>query len=71
MLEHTDLPDSPWWVVEADNKKKACLNCTSHLLSRIPYKDLTPDSIELPTCPDESSDKRPPRAEQNFVPNIY
>ncbi len=71
MFEHTDLPDIPWWVVEADDKKKARLNCISHLLSMIPYKDLTPEPIKLPPRQDKSKYKRPPLAEQNFVPQIY
>jgi len=71
MFEHTDLPDSPWWVVEADDKKKARLNCISHLLSMIPYKDLTPKPIKLPPRQDKSKYKRPPLAEQNFVPEVY
>lgn len=71
MFEYTDLPDTPWWVVEADDKKKARLNCISHLLSMIPYKDLTPDPIKLPPRQDDGSYERPPHAEQNFVPHIY
>jgi len=71
MFEYTDLPDIPWWVVEADDKKKARLNCISHLLSMIPYTDLTPKPIKLPPRQDKSKYKRPPLTEQNFVPEIY
>lgn len=71
MFEHTDISEARWYVVESDNKKRARLNCIHHLLSSIPYKDLTPKPIKLP--PRDLSDKyeRPPHAEQNFVPDIY
>ncbi len=71
MFEHTDIEEAPWFVVEADDKKKARLNTMSHLLSMIAYEDLTPDPIELPPRKDTSSYERPPHAEQNFVPHIY
>ncbi|VGO18895.1 polyphosphate kinase 2 [Pontiella sulfatireligans] len=71
MFEFTDIPEAPWWVVEADDKKKARLNCISHLLSLIPYKDLTPEPIKLPPRKDKSAYERPPHEEQNFVPHIY
>ena len=71
MFEHTDIKQAPWWVVEADDKKKARLNCISHLLSMIPYEDLTPKPIELPERQDDESYKRPPMSEQNFVPEVY
>jgi polyphosphate kinase 2 len=48
MFAYTDTKISPWYMVDADNKKRARLNCIHHLLSLIPYKDLTPDPIELP-----------------------
>jgi polyphosphate kinase 2 len=71
MFEHTDIEKAPWWVVEADDKKKARLNCISHFLSKIPYEDLTPKPIELPERQDDGSYQRPPHGEQNFVPHIY
>lgn len=71
MFKHTDTPASPWWVVEADDKKKARLNCIAHLLGRIPYKDLTPEPIELPPRQDDRHYKRPPLEEQTFVPLVY
>ncbi len=48
MLKHTDSKQSPWRVVNADNKKRARLNCIAHLLKQIPYKDLRPVEMELP-----------------------
>ncbi|MDZ8120481.1 polyphosphate kinase 2 [Pontiella agarivorans] len=71
MFEKTDIPECPWWVVEADDKKKARLNCISHLLSQIPYEDITPEQIELPPRQDYGDYKRPPHSQQNFIPHIY
>ncbi|WP_372809054.1 polyphosphate kinase 2 [Pontiella sp.] len=71
MFEHTDIAKAPWWVVEADDKKKARLNCISHFLSQVPYEDLTPEPIELPPRQECTGYERPPHGEQNFVPHIY
>ncbi len=71
MFEFTDIKQSPWYVVEADNKKRARLNCIRHLLSLVPYEDLTPEHMELPELPKASGYIRPPREDQTFVPNYY
>jgi polyphosphate kinase 2 len=71
MFAYTDIKQAPWYVVEADNKKKARLNCISHLLSLIPYKDLTPEPIELPPRQKEKGYVRPPITDQTFVPEEY
>ena len=71
MFAHTDIKQAPWYVVEADNKKCARLNCISHLLSMIPYKDLTPEPIELPPRQDSIAYVRPPITDQTFVPEVY
>ena len=70
MFIYTDLKHSPWFVVDADNKKRARLNCISHLLSMVPYRDLTPEPINLPPL-EESNYIRPPVNEQTFVPEVY
>ena len=70
MFAHTDIKQAPWYVVEADVKKRARLNCISHLLSMIPYEDLTPDPIELPPRQDATSYVRPPMSDQTFVPDV-
>jgi len=70
MFAYTDLKHSPWNVVRADSKKKARLNCISHLLSKIPYDDLTPPPIELPERDMSTAYVRPPMNEQTFVPDI-
>ena len=71
MMQYTDISQSPWYVVNADNKRKARLNCISHFLSMIPYKDLTPKNVELPARQENPGYVRPPYEKQNFVPEIY
>ena len=71
MFAHTDIKQAPWHVVDADNKKRARLNCISHLLSLIPYQDLTPEPIRLPPRQKAQGYRRPPRQEQNYVPDLY
>lgn len=71
MFAYTDIKQVPWYVVNADNKKKARLNCIHHLLSLIPYEDLTPDPIELPPRQKSEGYVRPPITDQTFVPEIY
>ncbi len=71
MFSYTDTRQSPWFVVPADDKRRARLNCIDHLLSMIPYKDLTQKSIKLPPLKHEVAYVRPPITEQNFVPEKY
>lgn len=71
MFAATDTTRSPWFVVEADNKKRARLNCISHLLSMVPYEDLTPEPMELPPRQPSIDYKRPPLNTQTFVPTVY
>ncbi len=71
MFNYTDIKQAPWLVVDADDKKRARLNCIHHLLSVIPYQDLTPEPIELPPRQENTSYMRPPVDEQTFVPEVY
>ena len=71
MFAHTDIKQAPWYVVNADNKKRARLNVIHHLLSLIPYQDLTPDPIELPPRQPDQGYIRPPLTDQTFVPEVY
>ena len=71
MFMHTDIKQAPWYVVDAEVKKKARLNCNSHLLSMIPYEDLTPAPIKLPPRQADQGYVRPPMSDQTFVPAIY
>lgn len=71
MFKYTDTKQSPWYVVNADDKKKARLNCIRHLLSQIPYEDLTPEQIVLPPRQADDGYVRPPMTDQTFVPDCY
>jgi polyphosphate kinase 2 len=71
MLEHTDLELTPWSIVDADDKKRARLNCIIHMLRQIPYKDLRPVEIVLPEKERNRGYKRPRKSAQRWVPEIY
>ncbi len=71
MFAHTDIKQAPWYVVNADDKQCARLNCIHHLLSMIPYEDLTPEPIVLPPRQSEKGYVRPPMTDQTFVPELY
>ena len=71
MFAHSDIKQAPWYVVEADVKKRARLNCIKHLLGLIPYEDLTPEPIKLPPRQAHSGYVRPPMEDQTFVPEVY
>lgn len=70
MFAYTDTKQSPWFVVNADIKKHARLNCISHLLNQIDYKEIKPDKIVLPERQEQYAYVRPPMGDQTFVPNI-
>jgi polyphosphate kinase len=71
MFSFTDTKQSPWYVVRADDKKRARLNCIDHLLSLVPYKDLTPKPFKLPPLKHDVAYVRPPVTDQTFVPEKY
>jgi polyphosphate kinase 2 len=79
MFAFTDIKQAPWYVVDADDKKRARLNCIRHLLSMIPYEDLTPEPPKLKPRPQREADAvskamgyvRPPITDQTFVPDYY
>lgn len=71
MFAHTDIKQAPWFVVNADDKKRARLNCINHLLSVIPYDDIPPEPIGLPPRQKEVGYVRPPIEDQNFVPEVF
>jgi polyphosphate kinase 2 (PPK2 family) len=71
MFEHADTEDAPWYVVDADDKRRARLNCISHLLSIIPYEEPDPPPLEVPPRQDEAGYPRPPVDLQRFVPDRY
>ena len=71
MFRYTDIKHAPWYVVDADDKRRARLNCIAHLLSLIDYEDLTPPPLELPARGPDDGYVRPPLDEQTFVPQVY
>ena len=72
MMAFTDIKQAPWYVVPADDKKRARLNCIAHILSRIPYEDVTRPEIELPERPEQRRGyMRPPLEDQAFVPDVF
>lgn len=71
MFSYTDTKLVPWYVVPADDKRRARLNCISHLLSLIPYEDLTPKPFTLPPLKTDKAYVRPPVTDQTFVPQKF
>jgi polyphosphate kinase len=71
MLERTHIPEAPWWIVDADDKKKARLNCISHLLSQIPYAYIHHQDIALPPRVHNPDYHRGPIPKQMYVPATY
>jgi polyphosphate kinase len=71
MLERTHIPESPWWVVQADDKKKARLNCIHHLLDQMPYHEIERPGIVLPQRERHEDYKRQAVPQDMMVPSIY
>jgi len=71
MLERTNIPEAPWWVVAANDKKKARLNCIAHLLDQIPYKEIDHPVITLPERVHNPDYLRGPVPKEMYVPEIY
>lgn len=71
MLEKTNLPESPWWIVDGNNKKRARLNCIHHLLQQIPYQEVEQESVELPERRRSEDYQRHPMPKEVFVPAVY
>jgi len=71
MLEHTHIPEAPWWVVAANDKKKARLNCINHLLSQIPYREIPHPEITLPARVHNPDYLRGPVPPEMYVPDLY
>jgi polyphosphate kinase 2 len=69
-FQYTDIKQAPWYVVPSDDKRRARLNCISHILSSIPYQDIVPDPVRLPEREDVPY-IRPPMSDQTFVPHLY
>ena len=71
MFAYTDTKQSPWFVVEADDKRRSRLNCINHLLSKIPYEGIPEKTFDLPPRKADKCYVRPPKQEQNYVPSKY
>ena len=71
MLERTHIAEAPWWVVQADDKKKARLNCIHHLLNQLPYKEIERPAIMLPQREHHDDYSRAPVPQEIVVPEIY
>jgi polyphosphate kinase 2 len=71
MLERTHIPEAPWWVVQAVDKKKARLNCIHHLLAQISYGEIEHPPIELPPRERHEDYVRMPVAQEIHVPEVY
>ncbi|SEJ51445.1 polyphosphate kinase 2, PA0141 family [Azotobacter beijerinckii] len=71
MLERTHISEAPWWVVQADDKKRARLNCIRHLLGQIPYEEVAQPSIQLPQRQRNEDYVRNPTPQELIVPEVY
>jgi polyphosphate kinase 2 len=71
MLERTHIPEAPWWVVHADDKKKARLNCIHHLLQQMPYQETEHPSVVLPERVRHQDYVRNPVPQDIVVPEVY
>ena len=71
MLEHTHIPEAPWWIVEAVDKKKARLNCIHHLLNQLPYKEVVRETVQLPARVRNPDYIRDPVPDEMYVPDVY
>jgi len=69
MFVHTDIPEAPWYVVESEDKRQARINMISHLISSLPYHEVSPAKIRLPTRPPSQGYIRVPREMQTYVPD--
>jgi polyphosphate kinase 2 len=71
MLERTHIPEAPWWVVQAVDKKKARLNCIQHLLGQMPYEEIPHPPVELPERVRHQDYERHPVPAEMYVPEFY
>jgi polyphosphate kinase 2 len=71
MLERTHIPEAPWWVVEAVDKKRARLNCIAHLLTQIPYQEIAHPEVILPARIHNPDYHRGPIPKEMYVPAVY
>lgn len=71
MLDRTNIPEAPWYIVEANDKKQARLNCIDHLLKQIPYEDVPHEPVTLPDRVFNPDYERAALPQGLYVPKIY
>src|SRR5215471_82933 len=71
MLERTHIPEAPWWLVHADEKKRARLNCIHHFLQQVPYQEIDRDPVNLPPRQHNPEYVRHPVPAELYVPEVY
>jgi polyphosphate kinase 2 len=71
MLTHTHIAEAPWWIVDADDKKRARLNCLAHLLAQIPAEEVPRERITLPERAHDPEYARAPVPKAMYVPSVY
>jgi polyphosphate kinase 2 len=71
MVEHTSTPEAPWHEVDADQKRRARLNCIAHLLSLVPYEPVEHAAVELPRRQEDPGYRRPPKGSLNWIPTPF
>src|SRR5208283_2297905 len=71
MLERTHIPEAPWWLIEAVDKKRARLNCIAHLLTQVPYQEVTHEKPALPPRAHNPEYHRAPIPAEMYVPDLY
>ena len=71
MFMYTDIEEAPWYVVGADIKRHARLNCIHHLLQKIPYQEIPTEPVELPDLQKDPNYRRPPIDSMTWVPEVY
>jgi polyphosphate kinase 2 len=69
MMVHTDRPETPWFDVDSDDKRRARINMIAHLLSTVPYVDVEPPTLAFPERPQSDGYRRPPREHTTYVPD--
>jgi polyphosphate kinase 2 len=71
MLARTHIPEAPWWIVAADDKKKARLNCIHHLLAQMPYEEVERSTVAMPERERHEDYERHPVPPDMLVPTVY
>jgi len=71
MLERTHIAEAPWWIVDADDKKRARLNCIHHLLTQVQYQEVAREPVTLPARVHNPDYLRGPVPEKMYVPSVY